>query len=141
MVMLTIPFALIGGFWLVYLLGYNLSVGVLVGFLAIAGIAAEFGVVMIIYLRQAISNNKPKTQKQLMQAIIQGAALRVRPKAMTVIVIVMGLLPIMFFDGAGSQLMRRIAAPMIGGMITAPLVSMLIIPVLYYIWSRKKYVS
>ncbi len=132
MVMLTIPFALIGGFWLVYLLGYHLSVGVLVGFVAIAGIAAEFGVVMIIYLRQAISNNKPKTQKQLMQAIIQGAALRVRPKAMTVIVIVMGLLPIMFFDGAGSQLMRRIAAPMIGGMITAPLVSMLIIPVLYY---------
>jgi len=137
MVILTIPFAMVGGLWMIYLLGYNLSIAVAVGFIAIAGIAAEFGVVMIIYLRQAVKENKPKTSLELMSAVIYGAAMRVRPKAMTVIVIVIGLLPIMLSNGTGSELMRRIAAPMIGGMITAPLVSMLIIPILYFYWNNK----
>ncbi len=137
-VMLTIPFALVGGFWLVYLLGYNLSVAVIVGFIAIAGIAAEFGVVMIIYLQQAVKAQKPKNSAELLKAIIYGAAMRVRPKAMTVTVIVIGLFPIMLFDGSGSEIMRRIAAPMIGGMISAPLVSMFIIPILYFMWNNKK---
>ena len=137
MVILTIPFAMVGGLWMVYLLGYNLSVAVAVGFIAIAGIAAEFGVIMIIYLRQAIKENKPKNSIELMSAVVYGAAMRVRPKAMTVIVIVVGLLPIMLSEGTGSELMRRIAAPMIGGMITAPLVSMLIIPVLYFFWNNR----
>ncbi|MBL4661089.1 MAG: efflux RND transporter permease subunit, partial [Alcanivoracaceae bacterium] len=137
MVILTIPFAMVGGLWMIYLLGYNLSIAVAVGFIAIAGIAAEFGVVMIIYLRQAVKESKPKTSLELMSAVIYGAAMRVRPKAMTVIVIVIGLLPIMLSNGTGSELMRRIAAPMIGGMITAPLVSMLIIPILYFYWNNK----
>ncbi len=137
MVILTIPFAMVGGLWMIYILGYNLSIAVAVGFIAIAGIAAEFGVVMIIYLRQAVKESKPKTSLELMSAVIYGAAMRVRPKAMTVIVIVIGLLPIMLSNGTGSELMRRIAAPMIGGMITAPLVSMLIIPILYFYWNNK----
>jgi Cu(I)/Ag(I) efflux system membrane protein CusA/SilA len=136
MVILTIPFAMVGGLWMIYLLGYNLSIAVAVGFIAIAGIAAEFGVIMIIYLRQALIEMKPKNNAQLTAAIIYGAAMRVRPKAMTVIVIVIGLLPIMLSNGTGSEVMRRIAAPMIGGMITAPLVSMLIIPVLYFYWNN-----
>jgi Cu(I)/Ag(I) efflux system membrane protein CusA/SilA len=137
MVILTIPFALVGGLWMVYLLGYNFSIAVAVGFIAIAGIAAEFGVVMIIYLRQAIKENKPKNSLELMSAVVYGAAMRVRPKAMTIIVIVIGLMPIMLSHGTGSELMRRIAAPMIGGMITAPLVSMIVIPVLYFYWNNK----
>lgn len=138
MVMLTLPFALVGGYWMVFLLGYNISVAVIVGFIATAGIAAEFGVVMLIYLKQAMADQKPKNTTELLSTIIYGAAKRVRPKAMTMTVIVIGLLPIMLFDGTGSGIMRRIAAPMIGGMITAPMVSMILIPIIYFLWKNKK---
>ena len=136
MVMATVPLALVGGAWLLWLLDYHFSVAVAVGFIALAGVAAEFGVVMIVYLREAIKRHRPTTRAQLRAAVIDGATLRVRPKAMTALVIILGLLPIMIASGSGSEVMRRIAAPMIGGMITAPLVSMLVIPVIYYLWQQ-----
>ena len=137
MVMLALPLALVGGVWLVYALGYHLSVAVGVGFIALAGVAAEFGVIMLVYLDQAVKKYQPKTVTELRTAVIEGAVMRVRPKAMTVGVIIAGLLPIMLGSGSGSEIMRRIAAPMVGGMITAPLVSMLVIPALYFIWKCK----
>ncbi len=136
-VMGALPLALVGGIWLLYLLGYHLSVAVGVGFIALAGVAAEFGVVMLVYLNQSVQQHRPKTLAALRQAVIEGAVLRVRPKAMTVAVIIAGLLPIMLGGGTGSELMSRIAAPMIGGMLTAPLVSMLVIPVLFYLWQKR----
>lgn len=138
LVLLTLPFALTGSFWLLWLLEYDLSVAVAVGLIALAGVAAEFGVVMIVYLREAINRHKPETHAALIAAVVEGAALRVRPKAMTVAVIILGLLPIMIGSGAGSEIMQRIAAPIIGGMVTAPLVSMLLIPALYYLWHKQK---
>jgi len=138
MVMLAVPLALTGGFWLLWALGFNLSIAVAVGFIALAGVAAEFGVVMIIYLREAMQRHQPQNEEQLRQAVIDGAIMRVRPKAMTAAVIIVGLMPILLGSGAGSEVMKRIAAPMIGGMITAPLVSMLLIPVMYFVWSRNK---
>ncbi|MEE9492529.1 MAG: efflux RND transporter permease subunit [Gammaproteobacteria bacterium] len=134
MVMGALPLALVGGIWLLYFLGYNLSVAVGVGFIALAGVATEFGVIMLVYLNQAVKLHQPTTREELRKCVIEGAVLRVRPKAMTVAVILAGLLPIMLGSGTGSELMQRIAAPMIGGMITAPLVSMLVIPVLFYLW-------
>jgi len=134
MVMGALPLALVGGVWLLYILGYNLSVAVGVGFIALAGVAAEFGVVMLVYLNQSVKKHRPTTAEALRECVIEGAVLRVRPKAMTVAVIFAGLLPIMIGAGTGSELMQRIAAPMMGGMITAPLVSMLVIPVLFYLW-------
>lgn len=134
MVMGAVPLALVGGFWLLYLLDYNLSVAVGVGFIALAGVAAEFGIVMLVYLDQAIKRHQPCTLSALHEAIVEGAVLRVRPKAMTVAVIIAGLLPIMIGAGTGSEVMKRIAAPMIGGMITAPLVSLFLIPALYFLW-------
>jgi len=136
-VMGALPLALVGGVWLLYLLDYNLSVAVGVGFIALAGVATEFGVVMLVYLNQAVKKHQPRTAQALRECVIEGAVLRVRPKAMTVAVIFAGLLPIMIGAGTGSELMQRIAAPMIGGMITAPLVSMLVIPVLFYLWKLK----
>ena len=141
MIMTTLPFALIGGFWLLYLLGYNMSVAVAVGFIALAGVAAEFGVVMLIYLNQAIARREQeerlRTRQDLIDALIEGAVLRVRPKAMTVAVIIASLLPIMLGGGTGSEVMRRIAAPMVGGMITAPLFSMLVVPAVYLLWKGR----
>jgi Cu(I)/Ag(I) efflux system membrane protein CusA/SilA len=137
MVMVAVPLSLVGGFWLIYWLGYDLSVAVAVGFIALAGVAAEFGVVMLVYLDEAVRRHQPKTLTQLRAAVIEGAVLRVRPKAMTAAVIIAGLLPIMLGSGTGSEVMRRIAAPMIGGMITAPLVSMLLIPILYLWWKGR----
>lgn len=130
----SLPFALTGGIWLLYLLGDRLSVAVGTGFIALAGLAAEFGVVMIVYLRHAVQNDKsladPKTftVEALDRAIEHGAALRVRPKAMTVAVVLAGLIPILVGTGAGSEVMSRIAAPMVGGMVTAPLLSLFVIP-------------
>jgi Cu(I)/Ag(I) efflux system membrane protein CusA/SilA len=138
MVMGAVPLALVGAFWLVYLLDYNLSVAVGVGFIALAGVAAEFGVVMLVYLDHAVERHNPKTLTQLKEAVIDGAVLRVRPKAMTAAVILAGLLPIMVGGGTGSEVMQRIAAPMLGGMITAPLVSMVLIPVLYVLWRGRE---
>jgi Cu(I)/Ag(I) efflux system membrane protein CusA/SilA len=132
LIMVTLPFALVGGFWLIYLLGYNLSVASAVGFIALGGVAAEIGVVMLVYINQALAARAAEApisnERDLALAIVSGAALRVRPIAMTVAVIVAGLLPVMWGSGTGSEIMRRIAAPMIGGMITAPLLSMLVIP-------------
>lgn len=134
MVMMAVPFSLVGGFWLLYLLGYQMSVAVAVGLIALAGVAAEFGVVMLVYLRESVRRNAPRNRVELLAAVVEGAVLRVRPKAMTAAVVVAGLAPIMFGSGAGSDVMRRIAAPMVGGMITAPVVSMVLIPVMFYLW-------
>jgi Cu(I)/Ag(I) efflux system membrane protein CusA/SilA len=135
LVMGTLPFALTGGVWFLYLKGYNLSVATAVGFIALAGVAAEFGVVMLLYLKHAIGaridSGVALTPEVLDQSIREGAVLRVRPKAMTVAVIVAGLLPIFWGNGAGSEVMSRIAAPMVGGMLTAPLLSLLLIPAAY----------
>jgi Cu(I)/Ag(I) efflux system membrane protein CusA/SilA len=135
LIMLTLPFALTGGIWFLYVQGYNLSIATGVGFIALAGVAAEFGVVMLLYLKQSLHvhqrNAAALTSEVLDRAIHDGAVLRVRPKAMTVAVIIAGLVPIFFGEGAGSEVMSRIAAPMVGGMITAPLLSMLVIPAAY----------
>ncbi len=136
MVMLAVPLALIGGIWLLWGLNFHLSIAVAVGFIALAGVATEFGIVMIIYLREAVQRHQPKTDAELRNAVIEGAVMRVRPKAMTAAVIIIGLMPILLGSGAGSEVMQRIAAPMIGGMVTAPLVSMLLIPVMYFLWYR-----
>jgi Cu(I)/Ag(I) efflux system membrane protein CusA/SilA len=142
LIMVTLPFALIGGLWLLFLLGYNLSIAAAIGFIALAGVSAEFGVVMLIYLDHSIARrraaNQFNTERDLIEAIEEGAVLRVRPKAMTVTVIIAGLLPIMFGGGTGSEVMRRIAAPMVGGMITAPLLSMLVLPAAYLIMHRRE---
>ena len=141
LIMGTLPFALVGGLWLLYALGYNLSIASAVGFIALAGVSAEFGVIMLIYLDHAIERRRLagdlQTEGDLMAAIEEGAVLRVRPKAMTVAVIVAGLLPIMLGGGTGSEVMRRIAAPMIGGMITAPILSMIVLPVAYLLIHRR----
>lgn len=140
LVMASLPFALVGGFWLIFLLDYNLSVAVGVGFIALAGVAAEFGVVMLVYLDNALRDYQQQgalTPASLRAAIIEGAVLRVRPKAMTVAVIVAGLLPIFLGSGTGSEVMGRIAAPMIGGMITAPLLSLFVIPAVYLLWKGR----
>src|SRR4051812_16725551 len=141
LIMLAVPFALIGGFWLMWFLGYNMSIALAVGFIALAGVAAEFGVIMLLYLKQALERRQAAGQeidmKTLKDAITEGAVLRVRPKAMTVAVIIAGLLPIMWSSGTGSEVMQRLAAPMIGGMITAPLLSMLVIPAAYSLLRRR----
>ncbi|MEH8018753.1 CusA/CzcA family heavy metal efflux RND transporter [Rheinheimera muenzenbergensis] len=137
LVLLTLPFALSGSLWLLYLLDYQLSVAVAVGLIALSGVAAEFAVVMLLYLKRAVDDIKPENQQQLWQAIMQGAVQRVRPKAMTVLTIIVSLLPIMLGSGAGNEVMQRIAAPMLGGMIAAPLVSMLLMPVLYFLLLRR----
>ena len=145
LIMTTLPFALVGGLWLMYLLGYNMSIASAVGFIALGGVAAEIGVVMLVYVNQAVAasaGGKPLVDRtQLTQAIVSGAALRVRPIAMTVAVIIAGLLPIMWGSGTGSEVMRRIAAPMVGGMITAPLLSMFVIPAAYLLLRRARSVK
>jgi len=138
-VMLSVPFALVGGVWLVYLLDYDLSVAAAVGFIALAGVAAETGVVMLVYLDSAwrrvraecAASNREPGADELRAAIIEGAVLRVRPKIMTVVAIMAGLLPIMWGTGTGSEVMRRIAAPMIGGMVSATVLTLVVVPVLY----------
>ena len=141
LIMGTLPFSLIGGVWLLYFLNYNLSVAGAVGFIALAGVAAEFGVIMVLYLNQALAKHQSLDPEggrpMLIRAIHEGAVLRVRPKVMTVATIMAGLLPIMWGNGTGSEVMRRIAAPMIGGMITAPLLSMLVIPAVYILFKNK----
>jgi Cu(I)/Ag(I) efflux system membrane protein CusA/SilA len=141
LVMLSLPFALVGGFWFIWVLGFDLSVAVAVGFIALAGVAAEFGVVMLIYLENALKgyqeDGRLTSVADLKAAITQGAVLRVRPKAMTVAVVIAGLLPIMLSHGTGSEVMQRIAAPMVGGMVTAPLLSLFVVPVIYLLWKRR----
>jgi len=138
-VMLSLPFALVGGFWLLWLLGYEMSVAVRVGFIALAGVAAETGVVMLIFLEEAVARYRREgrlnTRRDLEQAIFEGAVLRVRPKMMTVTAIMAGLLPIMWGSGTGSETMRRIAAPMVGGMVSATVLTLIVIPVVFE-WVR-----
>jgi Cu(I)/Ag(I) efflux system membrane protein CusA/SilA len=139
LIMGTLPFALTGGVWTLYLLGFHQSVATGVGFIALAGVSAEFGVVMLIYLKQALAHHGPSpTDAEVEEAVRDGAILRVRPKAMTVAVILAGLAPILYGHGAGSEVMSRIAAPMIGGMITAPLLSMLVVPAAYLLLRRRR---
>jgi len=141
LIMATLPFALAGGVWLLWLLGHNLSVASGVGFIALAGVAAEFGVIMLLYLKQAWQKRLDAglgSEADLLAAIHEGAVQRVRPKAMTVAVIVAGLLPILWGSGTGSEVMQRIAAPMIGGMLTAPLLSLLVVPAVYYLLRRPR---
>jgi Cu(I)/Ag(I) efflux system membrane protein CusA/SilA len=141
LIMAAVPFALVGGIWLLYLLGYNLSVAGAVGFIALAGVAAEFGVIMLLYLKHAWQDRIDDGRTgnvDLLEAIREGAVLRVRPKAMTVAVILAGLFPIMWGTGTGSEVMQGIAAPMVGGMITAPLLSMFVIPAAYLLMRRPR---
>ncbi|MXX58244.1 MAG: efflux RND transporter permease subunit [Rhodothermaceae bacterium] len=137
-VMLTLPFSVVGGIWLLYVLGYHLSVAVGVGFIALAGVAAETGVIMLIYLNQAyaekLSQGQMNSLKDLYDAIIAGAVDRVRPKMMTVLTIMAGLLPILWGTGTGSEVMKRIVAPMVGGMISSTVLTLIVIPVIYYLW-------
>ena len=138
-VMLSLPFALVGGLWLMWWLGFNMSVAVAVGFIALAGVAAETGVVMLIYLDHAADESaravraegRPYTRADLYQAIMVGAVERVRPKMMTVVAIMAGLLPIMWSTGTGSEVMQRIAVPMIGGMVSSTLLTLIVIPAIY----------
>jgi Cu(I)/Ag(I) efflux system membrane protein CusA/SilA len=141
LIMVSLPLSLVGGFWYIYLLGHNLSVAGVVGFIALAGVAAEIGVVMTLFLKQALERRvaagKPLARADLEEAMYEGAVLRVRPVAMTVAVIIAGLIPIMWSEGTGAEVMQRIAAPMIGGMITAPLLSMFVIPAAYLLMRRR----
>ena len=141
LIMATLPFALAGGIWLLWLLGHNLSVASGVGFIALAGVSAEFGVIMLLYLKNAWEAHQAAgkvSEADLIDAIREGAVLRVRPKAMTVAVIIAGLVPIMIGAGTGSEVMQRIAAPMVGGMITAPLLSMFVVPVVFLLLRRRQ---
>jgi Cu(I)/Ag(I) efflux system membrane protein CusA/SilA len=138
-VMLSLPFALVGGLWLMWWLGFNLSVAVAVGFIALAGVAAETGVVMLIYLNQALTEIRTDCEKEgraltrgdLYDSIMEGAVERVRPKIMTVVAIMAGLLPIMWSTGTGSEIMQRIAVPMIGGMVSSTLLTLIVIPAIF----------
>ena len=139
-VLLAIPFSLVGGVWLMYVLGYNMSVAVAVGFIALAGLAAETGIVMLAYLDEVYERRKAEgrlvTMSDLYDGIIEGAVLRVRPKLMTVATTIIGLLPVMagnVFE-SGSQVMQRIAAPMVGGLVSATVLTLLIIPAIYMVW-------
>ena len=140
-ILLAIPFSLVGATWILYLLGYNFSIGVAVGFLALAGLDAETGIVMLIYLKHAyerrVSEGKMNTREDLYEAIREGAVLRVRPKVMTAMAIVAGLLPIIWSTGTGADVMKRIAAPMVGGMFTAVLLELLVLPVIYALWKGR----
>ena len=139
-VMASLPFALLGGFWLIYLLGYNMSVAVGVGFIALAGLATETGIVMLVYLDEVFkrkkSDNQMKTAEDLHDSIVEGAVDRVRPKIMTVATTLIGLLPVMYGSGAGSQIMKRIAAPMVGGLVSSTIMTLIIIPVIYDLWKN-----
>jgi Cu(I)/Ag(I) efflux system membrane protein CusA/SilA len=144
-IMGTLPLALVGGFWLLYLLGYNLSVAVGVGFIALAGVAVEIGVVMLVYLNQALRQHQDEAERsgvkitieEVRSAVIDGALLRVRPIMMTVAAIIAGLLPIMLGSGTGSEVMRRIAAPMVGGMVSATVLTLVVIPAVFLLWKRQ----
>ena len=142
LLMSTVPFALVGGFWFIWMLGHAVSVATSVGFIALAGVAAEFGVVMLLYLKGALNRRlelgEPLDEATLLDAIREGAVLRVRPKAMTVAVVLAGLIPIMVGHGAGSEVMQRIAAPMVGGMVTAPILSMFVIPAAWLLLQRRR---
>jgi len=145
-IMGTVPFALIGGLWLMYLLDYNMSIAVAVGFIALAGVAVEIGVLMLVYLNQsykqlqeeAINEGRVFSKDDVRKAVMQGAGLRVRPIMMTVLAIIVGLVPIMMGSGTGSEVMQRIAGPMIGGMISTVVLTLLVIPAIFFVWKQTK---
>jgi Cu(I)/Ag(I) efflux system membrane protein CusA/SilA len=141
-VMLSLPFALVGGIWFIWALGYNWSVAVAIGFIALAGVAAETGVVMLIYLDQAWKgrshNGRTPGASDLYDAIMEGAVERVRPKMMTVVAIMAGLLPILWGNGTGASVMKRIAAPMVGGMISSTVLTLVVIPAVYSVWMERR---
>jgi Cu(I)/Ag(I) efflux system membrane protein CusA/SilA len=146
MIMVALPLALMGGFWLLYFLGYNMSVAVWVGFIALAGLAAEIGVVKLVYLNQAYdevveqarSENRALNLEDIRRAIIKGALQRVRPIAMTAATILAGLLPVMLGSGTGSEVMRRIAAPIVGGVSSSVLLIMIVLPAMFLLWKRRQ---
>jgi Cu(I)/Ag(I) efflux system membrane protein CusA/SilA len=139
--MLSLPFALVGGVWFVWALGYNWSVAVAIGFVALAGVAAETGVVMLIYLdhawRDRVQHGAMPTLRDLYDAVVEGAVERVRPKMMTVTAIMAGLLPILWGSGAGASVMKRIAAPMVGGMLSSTVLTLVVIPAVYALWRER----
>ena len=141
-VMLSLPFALVGGLWFIWLLGYNWSVAVAIGFVALSGVAAETGVIMLIYLDHAWEAKRTAGQapslQDLYDAVMEGAVERVRPKLMTVTAIMAGLLPILWGTGAGASVMKRIAAPMVGGMISSTVLTLLVIPAVYSLWKERE---
>ena len=142
MIMGTLPLAMVGSIWLMYIEGYHFSVAVGVGFIALAGVAVEIGVIMLVYLNQAINDMKERclaeniepTKEDLLKAILEGAGMRVRPVMMTAAAIIVGLLPILYGTGTGSEVMSRIAAPMVGGMLSAVILTLLVLPALFYLW-------
>ena len=145
-IMLTLPLAMVGGLWLMHYLGYNFSIAVGVGFIALAGVAVEIGVIMLVYLNQAWHQRKLDAAQNLQllhkgdltDAIREGAGLRVRPVMMTVLTVIIGLVPIMYGDGTGSEVMQRIAAPMIGGMASALLLTLLVLPAIFKLWKQRE---
>jgi Cu(I)/Ag(I) efflux system membrane protein CusA/SilA len=141
-VMLSLPFALVGGVWLMWLLDYNMSVAVAIGFIALAGVAAETGVIMLIYLDHAYHDRRERDtlrQRADVDAAIQeGAVERVRPKIMTVTAIMAGLIPILWSQGTGADVMKRIAAPMVGGMLTSTVLTLIVIPAIYSLWKERE---
>jgi Cu(I)/Ag(I) efflux system membrane protein CusA/SilA len=137
-VMLAVPFSLVGAFWLLWALGYNLSVAVWVGLIALAGLDAETGVVMLLYLDLAWRERKPATRADAMEAIFQGAVKRIRPKMMTVTTILAGLLPVLWSQGTGADVMKRIAAPMVGGVVTSAVLELVVYPAIYFVWKSRR---
>jgi Cu(I)/Ag(I) efflux system membrane protein CusA/SilA len=140
-IMLSLPFGLIGGLWIVWLAGYNLSVAVAVGFIALGGIAIETAIIMLLYIDAQVREVAPQNREQLRDAISHGAVMRVRPKLMTVLTILVGLAPVFLSDGLGADIMRRIALPMIGGMLSTLLLTLIVIPTIYYLWVGRRYSS
>jgi Cu(I)/Ag(I) efflux system membrane protein CusA/SilA len=137
MVMLAVPFSLVGAFWLLWLLGYNMSVAVWVGLIALAGLDAETGIVMLLYLDLAWKERKPSTRDEAREAVVHGAVKRIRPKMMTVATILVGLLPVLWSQGTGADVMKRIAAPMVGGVVTSAILELVVYPALYLIWKGR----
>jgi Cu(I)/Ag(I) efflux system membrane protein CusA/SilA len=137
MVMLAVPFSLVGAFWLLWLLGYNMSVAVWVGLIALAGLDAETGIVMLLYLDLAWKERKPSTRDEAREAVVHGAVKRIRPKMMTVATILVGLLPVLWSNGTGADVMKRIAAPMVGGVVTSAILELVVYPALYLIWKGR----
>jgi copper/silver efflux system protein len=132
-----VPFSLVGAFWLLWLLGYNLSVAVWVGLIALAGLDAETGIIMLLYLNLAWKERNPATAADAREAVVNGAVQRIRPKMMTVATILAGLLPILWSQGTGADVMKRIAAPMVGGVVTSAILELIVYPALYLVWKQR----
>ena len=137
-VMLSLPVALVGGIWAIYLAGYNFSVATGVGFIALGGLAVETATIMMVYIDLQVRERKPENLQDLKNAVNEGAVMRIRPVLMTVITEFAGLLPIFIFDGLGADVMRRIALPMVGGMITTTILTLVVLPAVYLLWKARE---